>query len=245
MGFTLHRGFESRPLRSEGPVKPPDTIDAAAPVAQLDRASVYGTEGHRFESCRARGKLQRCPLWPRFLLTRDSHPRGCRSSTVGPPANRWPLTCVAPPFSAPPIRDAAHSSCWAAGPAPAAVAGRDGDGARSGADACCVAVAERLDRPAHPSGGPSFGASWRGAARTTLDLDGGVAPPAEVSAERWAPRPMTCCARGSGWPSPIPSTARRRPRRARSRPRSTRSPGHGLVGGRARRCNGARAGRSP
>jgi hypothetical protein len=26
----------------------------AAPVAQLDRASVYGTEGHRFESCRAR-----------------------------------------------------------------------------------------------------------------------------------------------------------------------------------------------
>jgi hypothetical protein len=25
-----------------------------APVAQLDRASVYGTEGHRFESCRAR-----------------------------------------------------------------------------------------------------------------------------------------------------------------------------------------------
>src|SRR4051812_27629280 len=28
--------------------------DAPAPVAQLDRASVYGTEGHRFESCRAR-----------------------------------------------------------------------------------------------------------------------------------------------------------------------------------------------
>ena len=27
---------------------------APAPVAQLDRASVYGTEGHRFESCRAR-----------------------------------------------------------------------------------------------------------------------------------------------------------------------------------------------
>src|SRR5947208_1780378 len=25
-----------------------------APVAQLDRASVYETEGHRFESCRAR-----------------------------------------------------------------------------------------------------------------------------------------------------------------------------------------------
>ena len=28
--------------------------EAHAPVAQLDRASVYGTEGHRFESCRAR-----------------------------------------------------------------------------------------------------------------------------------------------------------------------------------------------
>src|SRR4051794_39346004 len=30
------------------------TDPALAPVAQLDRASVYGTEGHRFESCRAR-----------------------------------------------------------------------------------------------------------------------------------------------------------------------------------------------
>ena len=29
-------------------------LSASAPVAQLDRASVYGTEGHRFESCRAR-----------------------------------------------------------------------------------------------------------------------------------------------------------------------------------------------
>ena len=25
-----------------------------APVAQLDRASVYGTEGYKFESCQAR-----------------------------------------------------------------------------------------------------------------------------------------------------------------------------------------------
>jgi hypothetical protein len=32
---------------------------APAPVAQLDRASVYGTEGHRFESCRARFVSQR------------------------------------------------------------------------------------------------------------------------------------------------------------------------------------------
>src|SRR5215204_6420113 len=29
-------------------------LTGQAPVAQLDRASVYGTEGHRFESCRAR-----------------------------------------------------------------------------------------------------------------------------------------------------------------------------------------------
>src|SRR5688572_9254089 len=29
-------------------------LSAAAPVAQLDRASVYGTEGQRFESSRAR-----------------------------------------------------------------------------------------------------------------------------------------------------------------------------------------------
>ena len=33
---------------------PSANLNAAAPVAQLDRASVYGTEGHRFESCRAR-----------------------------------------------------------------------------------------------------------------------------------------------------------------------------------------------
>ena len=32
----------------------PLSSEAHAPVAQLDRASVYGTEGHRFESCRAR-----------------------------------------------------------------------------------------------------------------------------------------------------------------------------------------------
>src|SRR5436189_227003 len=32
----------------------PSTINRSAPVAQLDRASVYGTEGQRFESSRAR-----------------------------------------------------------------------------------------------------------------------------------------------------------------------------------------------
>src|SRR3954467_823470 len=51
MGFTLHRGFESRPLRF-----PVLNWTAPAPVAQLDRASVYGTEGQRFESSRARQK---------------------------------------------------------------------------------------------------------------------------------------------------------------------------------------------
>ncbi len=34
-----------------------------ARVAQLDRASVYGTEGYRFESCRA--------CYPKSLLVRD------------------------------------------------------------------------------------------------------------------------------------------------------------------------------
>src|SRR3954453_7116428 len=49
MGLNPHRGFESRPLRST-------LHDPIAPVAQLDRASVYGTEGQRFESSRARYK---------------------------------------------------------------------------------------------------------------------------------------------------------------------------------------------
>src|SRR3954453_2985436 len=55
MGFTLHRGFESRPLRWRA-VGGPFLLQwpIAAPVAQLDRASVYGTEGQRFESSRAR-----------------------------------------------------------------------------------------------------------------------------------------------------------------------------------------------
>ncbi len=38
-----------------------------APVAQLDRASVYGTEGHRFESCRARTPLARVGLHGRWV----------------------------------------------------------------------------------------------------------------------------------------------------------------------------------
>src|SRR5215218_3718118 len=63
MGGNLHRGFESLPLRwaaggpglRDGRLHPfAATLARRAPVAQLDRASVYGTEGHRFESCRAR-----------------------------------------------------------------------------------------------------------------------------------------------------------------------------------------------
>jgi hypothetical protein len=34
-----------------------------APVAQLDRAPVYETEGHRFESCRARSTNPAQPAW--------------------------------------------------------------------------------------------------------------------------------------------------------------------------------------
>jgi hypothetical protein len=63
MGFKPHRGFESRPLRFRprtAPAQvPPLSWGEQAPVAQLDRASVYGTEGHRFESCRARSEKPR------------------------------------------------------------------------------------------------------------------------------------------------------------------------------------------
>src|SRR5215211_5826414 len=41
-------------LRSLAEAPAGATLARRAPVAQLDRASVYGTEGHRFESCRAR-----------------------------------------------------------------------------------------------------------------------------------------------------------------------------------------------
>src|SRR3712207_6707982 len=102
MGLTLHRGFESLPLRLLGltvysPVVRPRAqageaccgpvgcradqgheragrprgaslpSDPRAPVAQLDRASVYGTEGLGFESLRARlpNRLEKRPLWRR------------------------------------------------------------------------------------------------------------------------------------------------------------------------------------
>ncbi len=88
MGFTSHRGFESRPLRSLRSAQRRHSEgryarSSQAPVAQLDRASVYGTEGHRFESCRARQKalpltlsstdVELCPhSVPRAPQPRDS-----------------------------------------------------------------------------------------------------------------------------------------------------------------------------
>jgi hypothetical protein len=60
-GVDLVRGFESPPLRSarrataNQQVYAATTLGGSAPLAQLDRASVYGTEGREFESLRARG----------------------------------------------------------------------------------------------------------------------------------------------------------------------------------------------
>ena len=42
-------GFDRIPSRIQF-----SSLTACAPVAQLDRASASGAEGHRFESCRAR-----------------------------------------------------------------------------------------------------------------------------------------------------------------------------------------------
>src|SRR6185312_10384413 len=92
MGFISHRGFESRPLRSLAPrcgvVWTVAILGGShAPVAQLDRASVYGTEGHRFESCRARWKG---PAQAGFSLSRwlpIAHPAvvgGNRTERFGP-----------------------------------------------------------------------------------------------------------------------------------------------------------------
>jgi hypothetical protein len=64
-----------------------DQFDCKAPVAQLDRASVYGTEGREFESLRAR---QVNDLW-RVLalvdLARRKQGRGAqRRRGIGNPA---------------------------------------------------------------------------------------------------------------------------------------------------------------
>ena len=42
-----------KPLQSKAKLAISRQDEAYARVAQLDRASVYGTEGYRFESCRA------------------------------------------------------------------------------------------------------------------------------------------------------------------------------------------------
>src|SRR3954451_1370773 len=48
----------------------------AAPVAQLDRASVYGTEGQRFESSRARCRTRRIMrICREFVLARSTRVR--------------------------------------------------------------------------------------------------------------------------------------------------------------------------
>ena len=53
---SLGGSWHCTPARPSRPPRPGRlaTLSRRAPVAQLDRASVYGTEGHRFESCRAR-----------------------------------------------------------------------------------------------------------------------------------------------------------------------------------------------
>src|SRR6266566_7581593 len=48
------------------------TLRGSAPVAQLDRASVYGTEGQRFESSRARVES---PATARLFCCRGQVPR--------------------------------------------------------------------------------------------------------------------------------------------------------------------------
>ena len=78
-------GSSGHPAQISPPVPPDDRTDGRplesrsrgstppAPVAQLDRASVYETEGHRFESCRARVVRPRATS-----CHRPREPRGCR-----------------------------------------------------------------------------------------------------------------------------------------------------------------------
>src|SRR3954466_9425253 len=106
MGFTSHRGFESRPLRS----LPSATRRRAdgryarsrlAPVAQLDRASVYGTEGHRFESCRGRfGKACSRGAFLYFDCW-HSHPGAVGGNTGGNRTASFPSYAVGPAFPPP------------------------------------------------------------------------------------------------------------------------------------------------
>src|SRR3954468_11071440 len=98
MGFTSHRGFESRPLRSLASVRRRTDGRYArgehAPVAQLDRASVYGTEGHRFESCRARYKSRAQQGFSFAVSSTDSEPcpeptPGSASAAIRPETTTW------------------------------------------------------------------------------------------------------------------------------------------------------------
>ncbi len=66
--------WRAGPIQSRIPGSGPPS---PAPVAQLDRASVYETEGHRFESCRARSpkavdSAQRCEVLRRRRDLPDS-----------------------------------------------------------------------------------------------------------------------------------------------------------------------------
>ena len=52
-GRMMGSSFRYRPLTPAAGVPILPFVHTEAPVAQLDRASVYGTEGCRFESCQA------------------------------------------------------------------------------------------------------------------------------------------------------------------------------------------------
>ena len=49
-----HGSHDMAPRKVLGYPSHPDSMDCKAGVAQLDRASVYETEGYRFESCHPR-----------------------------------------------------------------------------------------------------------------------------------------------------------------------------------------------
>jgi len=101
-----------KPLQSKRKHAISNEDDVSARVAQLDRASVYGTEGYRFESCRAWccGKLRRTGLWGVLIPsdgafgvwghshTENHRPGGSpagsrgqsgRQSHLRPPRSRW------------------------------------------------------------------------------------------------------------------------------------------------------------
>ncbi len=69
-----------------GPVPVRSLHAKDAPVAQLDRASASGAEGHRFESCRARHISTRPATPPQTLSERsESNGRACHPALALPP----------------------------------------------------------------------------------------------------------------------------------------------------------------